>query len=75
MSPLQSGWMDILGCLHCHSRFIFRWSELPAAYCTSTDTKGQRCVKGRFTKNCSRVSSAYCVARLQDVMKTLELGQ
>lgn len=33
--------------------------ELPVAYCKSTDTKGQRCLKGRFTEKSSRVPSAY----------------
>lgn len=37
----------------------FPMVELPVAYCKSTDTKGQRCLKGRFTEKSSRVPSAY----------------
>lgn len=54
------GWMDRLGCLHCHSCFIIRWYKHCVAYCKSTDTKSF--LKGHFTEivpECPVLSKAY----------------
>lgn len=58
MSLEHSGWMDRLGCLHCHSRlFSDGRSFLPTV--SPLTLKGQRCLKGRFTEKSARVPSAY----------------
>lgn len=47
MSPVLSGWIDILGWLDCHSRFN---SDGRSSVCPtqSTDTKGSKVFKGTF---------------------------